>query len=390
MTTPAGSNSMDAGRVIAAAIVASAIGALIYNVLPVFLGAAQDYRGLDNRNLGFLTAAFFLGFNIATGSAFFWIRNVSWKTVVGIALPLSCVSLGFPVLAPGHAVLLLCMALAGAALACIYAVGTTIIADSSNPARWFGLKLGAEALLGSALMLLLPLLFVPRWGYGGAVAGIVVTILLLAPFLLWVPRRGNKARAEPSFEAVATPAAQTPLIWAALAAALIFFSGASAIWAFIERIGVQRGFEAAELSTLLSVNLLLTVFGSLVAAGLGGRFGVVRPFAAGGLLSLLGLLLLAQPGSFAIFAIGACIETFVLGLLQPFVVTQVANLDTDGRYVVLSVPAVGIGGMLGPAIAGVITQSGEYTILLVYVAMTVLLAAALLLLSTRGLHSGAR
>jgi hypothetical protein len=58
--------------------------------------------------------------------------------------------------------------------------------------------------------------------------------------------------------------------------------------------------------------------------------------------------------------------------------------------VVLSVPAVGIGGMLGPAIAGVITQSGEYTILLVYVAMTVLLAAALLLLSTRGLHSGAR
>ena len=40
-------NPMDAPTILIAAIAASAIGALFYNVLPMYLGAAQDYRGLD-------------------------------------------------------------------------------------------------------------------------------------------------------------------------------------------------------------------------------------------------------------------------------------------------------------------------------------------------------
>lgn len=59
MNAPMQKNAMDAGTVIAAAIIASAIGALFYNVLPIYMGTAQDYRGLDNREIGFLSSAFF-------------------------------------------------------------------------------------------------------------------------------------------------------------------------------------------------------------------------------------------------------------------------------------------------------------------------------------------
>jgi len=50
------SNPMDHKLVIVSAVVLSAIGALFYNLLPLFLGVAQDYRGLDNRDIGILSS----------------------------------------------------------------------------------------------------------------------------------------------------------------------------------------------------------------------------------------------------------------------------------------------------------------------------------------------
>jgi hypothetical protein len=54
--------SFDRARVIVPALAISAIGALFYNLLPLYLGTAQDDRGLGNQEIGFLTAAFFLGY----------------------------------------------------------------------------------------------------------------------------------------------------------------------------------------------------------------------------------------------------------------------------------------------------------------------------------------
>jgi len=87
MNSPIQKNAMDAGTIVVAGVIASAIGALFYNVLPIYLGTAQDYRGLDNRAIGFLSSAFFFGYNVATISAFFWIRRFSWSLIVGITAP---------------------------------------------------------------------------------------------------------------------------------------------------------------------------------------------------------------------------------------------------------------------------------------------------------------
>jgi len=51
MDAPMQKDAMDAGTVIAAAIIASAIGALFYNVLPIHMGTAQDYRELPSYQL---------------------------------------------------------------------------------------------------------------------------------------------------------------------------------------------------------------------------------------------------------------------------------------------------------------------------------------------------
>ena len=377
---------MDAGTIIVAGVIASAIGALFYNVLPIYLGTAQDYRGLDNRAIGFLSSAFFFGYNVATISAFFWIRRFSWSLIVGITAPIAALSLAVGTVVDSYALLLVSVAVAGGAFAAIYGIGTTVLGDTSNPARWFGIKIAAEALLGAILLLVLPATTIARWGFNGTVVGVIIAMVFLAPFLFWIPASGFKGH-DHDDESSSAAKPQSPYIWGALLATLIFFAGASAVWAFIERIGAQSGFEAAALGVLLSITLVFALLGSLLAAALGGRFGNVRPFIAGAILSLAAVYLLNAHESFLVYATGACLQTFVIGLLLPFAITEVADLDTDGRYVVLTVPAIGIGAMAGPGLAGVLSQSGDFTALLAFVGVTAIVSAFLITVSARHARS---
>lgn len=377
-------NPMDAGTVIVAALIASAIGALFYNVLPLYLGSAQDYRGLDNRAIGFLSSAFFLGYNVVTISAFFWIRRLSWALIVAVSTPVAAVGLFAGTLTDSYWLLLLSVAVSGGAFAAIYGVGTTILGDTTNPGRWYGVKIAAEALTGAVLLLVLPSTAIARWGFDGTVFGLIIVMVFLSPFLFWTPAHGTKG---PESEVlpidVPEPAAsgratQSPFIWGAILATLVFFAGASAIWAFIERIGAQGGHDPAAVGVLLAVTLVFAVIGSLSAAVLGGRFGNVGQFIAGGGVFLAGLLTLSASQSFSLYAAGACAVTFAIGYMLPVAVTEIAELDVDGRYVVLSVPAIGIGAMAGPGTAGVLTQSGNYTALLLFGAATVVIASLLI------------
>jgi predicted MFS family arabinose efflux permease len=75
---------------------------------------------------------------------------------------------------------------------------------------------------------------------------------------------------------------------------------------------------------------------------------------------LVSLYLLAGVGTLFEYGLAACVFTFAFGLGIPYVVTIVADLDVDGRFVVLTVPAIGIGVMIAPAVGGMLTGTGGY------------------------------
>lgn len=376
-------NPMDAASVLMAAIAASAIGALFYNVLPLYLGTAQDYRGLDNRAIGFLTSAFFLGYNVVTASAFFWIRRFGWRHVIAVAVPVAALAMYTGTLVDNYAVLLLSVAVAGGAFAATYGVGTTILGDTSNPARWYGIKIAAEALTGAVLLFVLPAIVIERWGFNGMVVGVIVAMVVLAPFLFWTPARGAKAVQSEEEDFTQTEIVQSPFIWAALLALLLFFSGASAIWAFMERIGANGGHDPVAVGTLLSVTLIFAVAGSITAAALGGRIANARQFVGGAALFVISLFFLNAALDFTQYAIGACIVTFAIGFMLPVAVTEIAELDSDGRYIVLSVPAIGTGAMVGPGVAGILAQQNVFGPLLWFAALAVIVASILIGISAR-------
>ena len=75
------SNQMNRPGVILAGVVISALGAMTYNLLPLFLGTAQDFHSLSDRSVGILSTSFFAGFTLTSITAWFWIRRFNWRVV---------------------------------------------------------------------------------------------------------------------------------------------------------------------------------------------------------------------------------------------------------------------------------------------------------------------
>ena len=373
-------NVMDRATAIAAGVGVSAVGAVFYNVLPLFLGTAQDFRALTDQQIGLLSSAFFAGFTLAAASAFFWVRRLSWTATSLAALPATAIFLVLGSAAPNHILLLLCIVLAGAGLGTVYGIGTTALGDTSNPARWYGVKIAAEAGTGAFLLFFLPATVVKVWGFTGLLLTLAIVIVLFTPISVLLPGHGIKSAEHEA--GTATGGHVKPLmVWAALVGCMLFMAGQTTVWAFVERIGSSVGHDPVAVGQLLALTLVFALSGSFSAAWIGGRFATVRPLAFASFCFFVAIVLLTQADNFSAYAIGACTLMFSVGFGLTFAVTTVANLDYDGRYVVLTVPAIGIGLMAGPGIAGYLTRGAGFMPVLVFSGLLVATALAAFLFS---------
>lgn len=377
-------NPMDRKRVILSAVALSALGAMFYNLLPMFLGVAQDYRELDNQGIGILSSLFFAGYTLTTSTAFFWIRRLNWRAATLAALTIGSLALLLAGYSQSHGVLKLCIFIAGGSFSAVYGIGTTALGDTSNPARWFGLKISAEAMLGAILLFLLPGSLISRFGFMGMMMGMVLAVVLLAPALAWLPRAGTKQQDYNGTQTHISPRSRIA-IWIALFAVVTFIFSATMIWAFVERMASSAGFESVLVGRILSLTLVFAMLGSLAAVVMGDRFGSGKPLGAATMIFILALVWLSSTTSLLNYAIGACLLTLAIGLGITYVITIVADLDLDGRYVVLTVPAIGTGVMIAPAVGGLLSASQEFSSIFVVGGITVVLS---LLAGLFALHKG--
>ena len=381
MGDPHKASVIDRPSVILAGLVVSAIGALFYNVLPLALGVAQDARDLSDQAVGLLGSAFFVGFTITTISAFFWIRICSWRSVTAIAVVIAVAALLLMAAADGYAATLAATAIAGGAFSAVYAVGTTLLGDTSKPARWYGAKIAAEAAVGAAMLLLLPKL-VSIWGFTGLVGGIAGAAVLLSLLAWGMPKYGAAAPVD-ELQSTTLKTSPSVAIWFALLGVLTFMAAGTMAWAFLERLANDAGYSTLAIGNVLSASLVFAVLGSLVAAVVESRFGLSRPMVFACLCLAVAATLLAQSSSLTAYAAGAFALTFAFGMGIPYTVTIAANLDSDGRYVVLTVPAIGLANIVAPATAGLIAASSGYGGVMYVGGATSLVALALVLLALR-------
>lgn len=374
----------DRRSTIISALIASAVGVLMYNVLPLFLGAAQDRHGLTSVQTGLMGTSFFLGFNVAGATAFYWIRRISWRFGAVLAAPFTCAVLLISNLDLPFAIVLAAVCASGGASGVLYSIGTTIIGDTSTPNRWYGVKVAMESAAGTLLLFLLPVTLTARFGPAGVVYGMASFIILLLPILFLLPRTWQKSdpasmRAQIS---LATPLDRSAIV-SAVVSLLMVFAGISAIWAFAERMGKLSGYDEGSVGQLLAITLMSGIFASLGVAYFGERLHRVRTYVISLGVVFAGLLLLSIPNAFTIYALGNCLYMMGWSAATPLASAEIAHLDTDGRYTSMIVPAIGIGSMIGPFVAGLILEEHSPTALFIFVAFSILVAAILMIFAAR-------
>ena len=193
----------------------------------------------------------------------------------------------------------------GGATGALGAISATIIGDTNNTARWFGIKFSFECLAGVILLFVLPITLIPDLGFSGVVFGMVIIILIFSPVLLYLSHQRPPDTDEVLPDNVTNKIVSKLIVWFMLFTLVFYFIGASAIWAFLERLANNNNFDPSSIGVMLGATLFFAVIGAIITGVVGNRFGNLKPFLIYSVIFVGGAWLILTSDHFILFSIGA-------------------------------------------------------------------------------------
>lgn len=341
--------------VMAAASIASTIGGLPFNALPVLLGSLAESFDLSTQTVGLIGSTCFAGYLVGTLGAPIWMNRLDWRTLTLISATGTALAFAASAFVQNPAFLYVAWAAIGFFASTTTCLGMRVLSDLPNKVRAFGVRQGTELAITAAVLFALPPLVIAFWEYPGAALVLAVAVGLLGLSAFWLPRR-------PPVATVASPT-RDRLPSGSVLTLVVFFSflvGNIGLWAFLERLGTSLEITPAETGIVFAVLKLLGGVAAFTVAAFGHRLAERLHYVLvlGGIG--VGLILLAGSNGFLTFALGAWIWEFAFTCGCVFQTAVIARSDTSGRAIVL-VPAVfACSSMVGPGLAGKLLAIGGF------------------------------
>lgn len=345
--------------VMLAASLASTIGGLPFNSLPVMLGSLADSFKLGSAAVGLIGSICFAGYLLGTLGSPFWINRLNWRLLTALSAAGTAASFAMSALARDLLHLQLVWALIGFFASTMTCLGMRILSDLPDKVRAFGVRQGIELSVTAAVLFALPPWVIAHYHYAGAAWALAAVVAVLGLSALWLPARPSAA-AQASLPVGKISGAA----WVALAVFFVYLTGNIGLWAFLERIGASRQVLPAQMGLVFAILKLLGGVAAFSVGLFGERWALRRAHAL--VLALLagGLALLAVDGGFATYALGAWVWEFAFTCGCILQTAHIARSDPGGRAIVLVPAAFALGSMVGPALAGQWFGQGQVLALL--------------------------
>ena len=388
-------NPVDKVSVYLAVGLISGIGALIGSTMPMILGSMAQTFNFSESQLGDIMAIFNIAFTAIAIASLFFIRHINWKLASVLGFIFSVVFLLALNLVDSFWAMAMLFGLLGLAIGGLYSLGMVIMGDSENPDRAFGIKLGLEAFPATALLVILPTLVIPSYGFTGLVYALAAMCAVVGFCSGLLPERGVKHTAGsllvgPLDEQISVSSQRSAhdivLSICSLGAGLVFFSGILATWAFLEIIGSDKGLLPSKIGGALSVGMISSAVGGFVAAWLGDRFGRNTPMLVILVVNLASLALILQSTVFMSFAFGIFLFTFCVNYGLAYFFGLSAEIDVSGRLVVLCTTTLSVGGIVGPAVGGRLMEISGFESVLTFSAICSCLAVFIYVIIVKTVH----
>lgn len=340
-----------------ALMVAHCAGMVDLVALPVWVGALMAHYRFDPQQAGGLATLFLVGAVLASvllaprfGRLPRRLVAVLGFGIAALAFFAASAQAGFVAMAGLHA-------LAGLAAGAALSVTHGTIARAANPHRLFALAGAALGVFAIAFFATVPPLIAAHGGpmlfrtFAGVMGVAAVVALLAFP-------QGDAA------VAAATPVATTaPLpraVWFGIVGIGCMGLVQAMTFAFLERVGHARGFEATAVAAVLVALSLVNLLPAPLAALLERRLDARSVLLAGPVLQAAGVAVIMLSTVFAPYAAAASVFAAVIIFSHTFAFGLIAQLEPTGRALAATPAMMMTGAAIGPILGGTLVKAFGY------------------------------
>lgn len=364
--------------VILAVSMVSAIGGLVFNTMPILLGTAGEAFGLTPSQLGTLSLTAGVGYLVGTLTGPLWVERVNWRVAVFVIVAaviasfLLVTQLGGTAIYAGFATFGFFCALA-------IALAMRVLADMPDPERAYGTRLSVELVSIGVFLILLPILFISRGGFSGAMIGLAAFAALLGLGAFVFPKYSSSETASmlkgfPNWQ-------QAGPSWSVLAIFTIYLLANVGLFFFLYVIAQDFNPTPAQNGLMFGVLKWLGGAAGAVGAIIGARAGLRVPHLAAFIILIVGVIGLFTAQSFTAYMISSWVWEFGFTLGCLYQTAAIVRFDISNKLVVLVPMAFGISMIFGGKIAGQILEGGSANGIYLMVVICSLLPAAYMFLA---------
>jgi len=344
----------------------SALGALMFLLLPVIIGITTDNLKLSEQQSSLLVSFYFIGFLAACIFSPFITKKITWKNNSYLGVLFMTLGLVFIAFVPSYKLVLLFLSFIGLGSGTLFSLAIVILSNAKNAERYFGIKIVFEQVLAALLLFIIPAFIVVSFGYQGTFLAISFTVLLLGFASLGLPNaslivnkdvRNNTNKTSPSFNIK---------LWIALLCLCFFFGALSTLWAFVERLAVTNKLSGDEIGLALSLSVMGGAVGGLLAAYIGNKLNLKKFILLITPLILLIVWAFYLQFTFIVFTMAAFFLSLCWNFSLAYQMKIVINQDESKASWLASF--IALGGIIFPALGGALL--GFYGWLGLFIAIT--------------------
>lgn len=343
------------GRV--ALMVAHCAGMVDLVALPVWVGALIGHYGFDPQQAGGLATLFLAAAVLASAVLAPRFGRLPRRAVVAAGFAVAGLAFLGASLRQDFAAMALLHTLAGLAAGSALSVTHGTIARGANPHRLFalvGIALGVFAIVFFAVV---PPLLAAVGGAAlfrafAAVMGVAALVAALA-----FPQADAGEAAAP----VAPVRAPMPrAVWFGIVGVGCMGLVQAMTFAFLERVGTERGFGLAAVTGVLVALSVVNLFPAALAALLEKRWSARAVLLSGPVLQALLVALIMQSTLFAPYAAAASVFAAVMIFTHTFAFGLLARLEPTGRALAATPAMLMTGAAVGPILGGTLVKGFGY------------------------------
>ncbi len=346
----------------------------VRTAMPLLLSALAAAHRLSDSQLGDIGACYSIGATLIALSAPFWLRWSPLRAATTVFLLIGGSALAAAINCQSVAALMTVFTLSGLGFGGVYTLMIALLAQSSNPSRAFAWQWGLGSAPGVLLLPVMPLLARPGGDKVPLFVLLLATNALVALTAALLPKRASLTPPRAAVQRGATDTHRHLPVVLALGAVMGAYLGITGAWSFLDRVALQAGLTPQYSGTVLAIAVATSSVVALVT-GEWGRIGARRvPMTLAFISVLAGLFLISYWPTPVGFAVGATLFVTLATFVLTFSLSLVARLDITGHAAALPAAVLGMGSIVGPAMAGHVYQALGVHHMMISCALSLMLA----------------